>query len=112
MWMPQRIDVLLSEHLWLLRFVIQTVSNINPVACYQYASPAGNTYTKSGLYEDTLVNAAGCDSIIHINLSIRSALAFVTQNGHKLTANNSTAYQWVDCDNDYQPIAGAASQRF
>lgn len=35
------------------------------------SSPSGNyTYTQSGVYSDTLVNAAGCDSILTLNVNI------------------------------------------
>jgi hypothetical protein len=30
----------------------------------------GQTYTQSGTYTDTLVNAAGCDSIVTLNLTM------------------------------------------
>jgi hypothetical protein len=30
----------------------------------------GQTYTQSGVYTDTLVNAAGCDSVITLNLEL------------------------------------------
>lgn len=39
--------------------------------CLSYTVPSGDeTYYKSGLYYDTLVNAAGCDSILEITLEI------------------------------------------
>jgi Secretion system C-terminal sorting domain len=38
-----------------------------------YTSPAGNVYTSSGTYIDTLSTASGCDSIITINLSFNTA---------------------------------------
>jgi gliding motility-associated-like protein len=49
---------------------ITTSSSISPIACTTYTSPSGKVYIQSGLYIDTLVNAAGCDSIINITLSI------------------------------------------
>jgi hypothetical protein len=38
-----------------------------------YTSPAGNVYTSSGTYIDTLSTSSGCDSIITINLSFNTA---------------------------------------
>ena len=35
-----------------------------------YLSPQGNIYTESGNYEDTIMNVAGCDSIITIHLTV------------------------------------------
>ena len=37
-----------------------------------YTSPQGNTYTKSGEYEEKTTNAAGCDSIITLRITIKS----------------------------------------
>jgi hypothetical protein len=48
-----------------------TSSTINPIVCNSFTSPSGNNiYTSSGTYTDTIQNAAGCDSIITINLII------------------------------------------
>jgi len=53
---------------------IPTGDSINPISCYSYISPSGNfTWDSSGIYLDTLVSAALCDSIITINLTIETA---------------------------------------
>lgn len=40
-------------------------------ACESYTVPSGDeTYTTSGVYRDTLINAVGCDSLITIDLTI------------------------------------------
>lgn len=49
-----------------------STATINPTVCASYSSPAGNTYTSSGTYNDTLVNVVGCDSIITINLVVNA----------------------------------------
>lgn len=50
--------------------------SISPSACSSYTTPSGNaTYTTSGTYSDTLVNVAGCDSILTIFLTIEQATA-------------------------------------
>ena len=50
---------------------VPTSSSISAAACVSYTSPSGLfTYTTSGIYADTVLNAAGCDSIISINLTI------------------------------------------
>ena len=46
-----------------------TAANISVSACFSYALN-GQTYTSSGVYAQTLVNAAGCDSLITLNLTI------------------------------------------
>lgn len=43
---------------------------LNPIACYKYISPLGNTYYSSGTYTNVLQNSAGCDSVLIINLTI------------------------------------------
>ncbi|MFM6935420.1 MAG: T9SS type A sorting domain-containing protein [Flavobacteriales bacterium] len=46
-------------------------SSQNQNATDTYTWPVNNqTYTQSGVYTDTLVNAAGCDSVITLNLSM------------------------------------------
>ncbi len=48
-----------------------TSSNITETACNSYTVPSGDeTYTTSGVYFDTIPNAAGSDSIIIINLTV------------------------------------------
>lgn len=42
----------------------------NIVACQNYTSPSGQSLNTNGIYLDTIPNAAGCDSIITINLTI------------------------------------------
>ena len=82
-------------------------------ACNQYTWLAnGMTYTSSGTYTATLVNTAGCDSVITLALTIDSLNTSVTLSGQTLTANaNWVNYQWISCD-FAEPIAGATSQSF
>jgi hypothetical protein len=48
-----------------------TFQTINPIVCETYTVPSGDeTYTVSGTYMDTLINAGNCDSIITINLTV------------------------------------------
>jgi hypothetical protein len=50
-----------------------TTGTLTVAACNQYVSPSGNfTWTSSNTYQDTLQNAAGCDSILTIDLTIES----------------------------------------
>lgn len=92
-----------------------TNSSMNVSACKSYTSPSSNyTWTTSGTYQDTILNAANCDSIITINLTINTISSLATTvNGITITATNATAtYVWLDCNNNYAPIAGATSQSF
>ncbi len=90
-------------------------STITESACYSYTSPSGNyNWTSSGTYSDTLVNAANCDSIITINLTINTVSDISTSlNGATITANNGSAsYHWLDCGNNNSIIQGETSQTF
>ncbi len=49
-----------------------TLSTINPDVCDTYTSPSGLVWTTSGIRNDTITNAAGCDSVITVNLTIRN----------------------------------------
>ncbi len=48
-----------------------TYSDIQVSEMCSYTSPGGKVWTRSGTYKDTILNQAGCDSIITINLTIR-----------------------------------------
>jgi hypothetical protein len=53
---------------------ISTTSILNKAICNNYVSPSGKyTWVTSGVYNDTIINAAGCDSIILINLVIKKS---------------------------------------
>ena len=82
-------------------------------ACDSYTWIDGNTYTSSNsTATDTLTNAAGCDSVVTLNLTINTVNSSVTQNGTILSSNQSGAsYQWVECP-AMTPISGATSQSY
>ena len=82
--------------------------------CNDYVWPLnGETYTMDGTYTDTIPNAAGCDSIVTLNLTIVPLTVIATDNGDAtLSANLSgMAYQWIDCATN-NAIAGATAQTF
>jgi hypothetical protein len=110
-----------SSDTWLIDNILLTgennclpdITNVNASACNQYTSPAGNIYSTSGTYSDTLQNIAGCDSIVITNLVIAAVNATITIGSNNLTCNQSNAtYQWLDCSNGLQPIAGETGQTF
>jgi len=48
-----------------------TAGSIDVAACEVYTSPSGNhTWNTPGTYLDTIINVAGCDSLLTINLTI------------------------------------------
>jgi hypothetical protein len=70
----------------------QTVSQ-NVVSCNSYNwSNTGITYAISGVYRDTVVNQAGCDSISVLNLTINTG--------------DSTSINQVSCNSYYWNVTG------
>lgn len=54
-----------------------TTATISRVACGSYTVPSGDeTYTVAGTYMDTIPNAAGCDSILTINLTFTGSITY------------------------------------
>ena len=49
---------------------VTSFSSISAEGLDAYTAPSGAVYTTEGVYADTILNAAGCDSIITINLSM------------------------------------------
>ncbi len=83
-------------------------------ACNSYTWTNGITYTTSNnTATDTLINAAGCDSVITLNLTINTADATITTSDPSITANTSGAsYQWLDCGSNYAIIPSETGQSF
>jgi Secretion system C-terminal sorting domain/PKD domain len=104
-------DSMLTIHLTLN---INSYNTIYPESCKSFKSPSGNhIWPSSGLYYDTIPNAAGCDSIITVSLTIDKIDTSITSNGKMLSVNISGAsYQWLDCGNNYSIIPGETNQSF
>ena len=81
-------------------------------ACDEYTWIDGNTYTESTDSPTfTLTNIHDCDSVVTLNLTINAVDVSTTVDGHTISANlDGASYQWVDCNNDFEPIAGETSQ--
>lgn len=85
------------------------------VSCNAIISPSKKyLWDSSGIYQDTVSNLSGCDSIFTIHLSIDSIDTRIIQNGMQLTAAEAgaTSYQWLNCDSGYTPIPSASLQGF
>jgi gliding motility-associated-like protein len=59
-----------TDQIVVLPCCTSTLSTIQASACNSYTAPWGVSYTQSGVYSDTLINAAGCDSVINLTLNI------------------------------------------
>ncbi len=96
-----------------------TINNSNSsidtkIACNSFDWIDGNTYTESNnTATHTLTNIADCDSLITLNLTIINIDNTVTQEEATLTANEEgVSYQWLDCNNNNNPIVGETNQSF
>ncbi len=70
-------------------------------------------YSVSGMYNDTLINTRGCDSLVTLNINIVAIDTAVIQNASILTAKaNGATYQWIDCKKNYAPIVGETKQSY
>lgn len=67
----------------------ETHHNLEAYGCDSYISPSGKEFEFSGLYQDTIPNSIGCDSIISIDLTI------ISSSTASITA--------VSCDNYLSP---------
>ena len=83
-------------------------------ACGSFTWIDGNTYTADNNSATfTMMNAAGCDSVITLDLTINNVDVTTSVNMATITANATGAtYQWIDCDNANSPIAGETNQSF
>ena len=75
----------------------------------------GVNYTSSGIYNQTLTNVSGCDSVVTLDLGI---IAVDTSVSYAISTSTLTAlainatYQWLDCNNNNTPIIGETNQSF
>ena len=82
-------------------FCSETQSSTTESECDSYTSPSGKVWTTSGTYNDTVPNAAGCDSVMTFNLTIISVDNQVTKTKDTLSVAIGDAYQWLDCEYNY-----------
>ena len=87
---------------------LPTTYSLSITTCGSYTSPSGsNTWITSGIYQDTISNVAGCDSILTINLALDTLNLTVTNWGDSLESEEiGVGYQWLACDLSYAAIPG------
>ena len=86
----------------------------NITTCHAYTWIDGKTYTESispaNYYFKT---TSGQDTMVVLNLTFVNPDLSVTLDDNKLTASASGVnYQWLDCNDGYNPISGATQQTF
>ncbi len=92
--------------LTLSNYPVGTSSSNAAICAGQSFAFYNQTLTQSGVYSDTLVGNHGCDSIVHLVLTVSASInTNVTLSGNTLTAATTVgSIQWVDCTN-FQPLA-------
>jgi hypothetical protein len=71
------------------------------------------TLTAAGVYTETVMNTAGCDSVITLTLDLITLDATVNAQNDTLKANGvNVTYQWLYCDSNNAPIPGATAQQY
>jgi len=91
-------------------------SLLTTTVCKSFASPSGRyVWNSSGVYADTLLggNSKGCDSLLTIDLTIKTVDTSLSVFSPNINANVFGAvYQWLDCNNNFAPIVGENNQSF
>ena len=76
----------------------------------------GNSaYHTSGTYTTTLTTIGGCDSVVTTNLTVGQEIDTYVERLNDVFTVNSTpgaTYQWLDCENNFAPIAGATNTTY
>lgn len=87
-----------------------TYGSITATTCGQYISPSGNyVWTSSGTYADTIVNAAGCDSVISVSLTITpNSTNTITVSSCNSYTSPSGSYVWTNSGTYLDTIPNSA----
>jgi uncharacterized delta-60 repeat protein len=74
----------------------KSLATISKTVCNSFISPSGkHTYTQSGIYQDTLTNAVGCDSLITINLAVSRTFSTINPKVCTSYQSPSLKYTWA-----------------
>lgn len=85
---------------------------IDTTVCSELVTPDGKTFRKTGVYIGAQQKGSRYQ-IIEYNLTVKPVDVGVIQNSATLTASAVGAkYQWVDCNNNHQPVAGETQNSF
>jgi hypothetical protein len=89
----------------------QTLVDIE-TTCDSFVWRDGVTYTESNNTATFIeTKEDGCQILYELDLTIQSLDTGITREGNRLIANQEDAlYQWIDCNNNNQPIIGATDR--
>ncbi|MFT5820533.1 MAG: hypothetical protein ACI8ZM_001776 [Crocinitomix sp.] len=72
-----------------------------------------STYMVGGIYTALLTNSMGCDSVLTLDLTIDTINTDLIVEAYTITvATDLGTYQWIDCDNDFEPILGETDSSY
>ena len=99
------------------RQCLPTSHVLDTVSCNEiFTSPSGRyIWVADGTYLDTLVNVAGCDSLLTINLTftiLNTAIGVIPELDFLTAVEENATYQWVDCADGYSWIDGETARMF
>lgn len=105
---------------WVPGLFSQPVQSTDVVSnCGPFTWIDGNNYTtdnNTATYTYIGGAAGGCDSTVHLDLTVLEPVDLtVTANGNTLSSNETAAgtdYQWIDCANSNAHISGETNQTF
>lgn len=81
-------------------------------SCFSYEW-GDSTYTATGQYSQNLTSINGCDSVLSLDLTITTFPQTTTNTDTSITAvATGVTYQWVDCDDNYMPVANGGNQAY
>jgi len=93
-------------------YCFPTASSIAETACGSYTAPSGQVFTSSGMIMDVISNAAGCDSVITIDLTVNPLDLTLSMTENIVTANATGAtYQWINCSTN-STLMGETNQNY
>ncbi|MBU2018497.1 MAG: T9SS type A sorting domain-containing protein [Bacteroidetes bacterium] len=103
------------EHngLYELPICFETAHSYSEIACEKFIAPSGKVYTTPGTYMDTILNKAGCDSVLTIQLTMQQPpiVSITNNNGVLSTATSFNTYQWYNCSTSTE-VSGATSSNY
>ncbi len=74
-----------------------TTSTISPTVCNPYSSPSGNyLWAQSGTYKEVILNNAGCDSVITVNLTVNNTNDTISPIACFNYISPSAKYNWIN----------------
>jgi hypothetical protein len=81
--------------------------SISVNTCMPYTSGLGNVYGTTGTYYETYTNAAGCDSILEIKLTVTPITSNISVSACNVYTSPSGTYQWTFSGNYADTIQAA-----